>query len=82
MRRSGDWLPESRPIHQMAFALWATGVHDARVLATKLADSEQMTRRQVGSWLNERTNYVINDAISGLAARMPAAARLAAEWTS
>ena len=67
--------------HELALALWKSGNHDARVLATKIADPARATPALVQAWLTDADNYVITDALSGLAARMPAAADLARRWT-
>lgn len=66
--------------HALALALWQTGVHDARILAGKIADPARMTRAEIEGWLADTDNYVINDAVSGLAGRMPEAAALARDW--
>ena len=66
--------------HALALGLWETGVHDARVLAGKIADPARMTRAEIEGWLADTHNYVINDAVSGLAGRMPEAAEMAREW--
>ena len=59
--------------HEAAEGLWASGVHDARVLASLVADPERMNARKLQAWVKELDNYVLSDALSGLAARSPAA---------
>lgn len=79
----GDLKPLVRTIgrnHQVALELWDTGVHDARVVATMIAEPEKMTRAQVERWLADCTNYVLTDAVSGIAAKMPAALDMARSW--
>lgn len=66
--------------HALALALWDTGVHDARVLATKVADPARMTRKHIEGWLKDTNNYVLNDGVCTLAARMPGAADLGRAW--
>ena len=66
--------------HTLAAELWATAIHDARVVATKIADPAAMTRRRIDSWLDACRDYVLTGAVAGLAARMPTAANLAHEW--
>jgi 3-methyladenine DNA glycosylase AlkD len=66
--------------HALALELWKTKVHDARVLATKVADCESMTKAEITGWMNDADNYVITDAISALAARMKAGLQLAMKW--
>jgi 3-methyladenine DNA glycosylase AlkD len=67
-------------VHELSLQLWNTGVHDARVLATKIADPAQLGEKQFEAWLADAANYVISDALSSLAARMPGAAKSALRW--
>ena len=69
-----------RTDHTLALALWRTGLHDARVLAARIADPTAMTSRQIESWLGDCTDHVVTAAVAGLAARLPAAAELARAW--
>lgn len=55
--------------HELARGLWATGNHDARVLATMVADPERLDRRTVDRWSKELDNYVITDAFAQLVSR-------------
>ena len=66
--------------HALALDLWKTKVHDARVLATRVADSSSMTKAEINGWMKDAGNYVITDAISSLAARMQAGLELAMKW--
>jgi 3-methyladenine DNA glycosylase AlkD len=66
--------------HALALALWDTGVHDARVLAAKVVDPARMTREDIERWMKDTRNYVINDGVSSVAARMPMATALARDW--
>lgn len=68
--------------HRLALDLWKTRNHDARVLATKVASPSEMTASHFAAWLEDCTNYVITDAVSGLAARVPEAESLADTWTT
>lgn len=68
--------------HGLAAELWASGIHDARVLATMVADPAQATAKQLSAWIRDCDNYVVTDAVSGLAARSPAARKLMERWTA
>ena len=68
--------------HPLAATLWDTGMHDARVLATKVADPARLTKGTLAAWLKECTNYVITDALAGTAARVPGIVPLALAWTT
>jgi 3-methyladenine DNA glycosylase AlkD len=66
---------------KLAEQLWATGVHDARVLATKIADPASMTATKLDAWAKSTTSRGDSGALSDLAARAPTAARRVAKWT-
>ncbi len=66
--------------HEVALGLWDSGVHDARVVATMIAEPEKMTRTEVERWLSDCTNYVITDAVAGVAAKMPDGLEMARSW--
>ena len=55
--------------HDVATALWDSGNHDARMLATMVADPTAMSRRDLDSWISAADNYVLSDAVAELTAR-------------
>ena len=67
--------------HQVAVALWGSGNHDARVLACMVADPEKMTVGQLNAWSKDLANYVLTDALAGLAAKTPHAESRLTLWT-
>lgn len=66
--------------HELALRLWATGNHDARVLATRVADPARFLRSELEAWVAEIDNYVLTDAFSGLVAGSPHARSLVDQW--
>jgi len=66
--------------HELALELWATGNHDARVLATMIADPEQMKASTLDAWVRDLDNYVITDAFAGLASRTSHAEKRMEKW--
>ncbi|MFH1812435.1 MAG: DNA alkylation repair protein [Pseudomonadota bacterium] len=64
----------------LARQLWESGIHDARVLATRVADASQVTRDELESWLGQVRDHITVDSISALAARTPQAWKLAQRW--
>ena len=66
--------------HDVALGLWDSGVHDARVVATMIAEPEKMTRGDVERWLSDCTNYVITEAVAGVASKMPDGLEIARSW--
>jgi len=66
--------------HELALALWETKNHDARVLATKIADPAQMTSSDLDRWARESTVRMCGGYIVMLAAESPHGAAKAREW--
>lgn len=66
--------------HAVALTLWKSGVHDARVLATMVADPAKLDAATVSRWLSASDNYVLTDAVSSIAAGTPDALTIAREW--
>lgn len=48
--------------HALADALWKTGVHDARMLATMVADPARVTPAQMDRWTRAMDNWALVDA--------------------
>ncbi len=67
--------------HPLAQDLWATGNHDARVLATMIADGAALTAAEAERWVKEVSNAPITDALAGLVARSRVARQKAQKWT-
>lgn len=67
---------------ELAAELWKTGNHDARVLATKVADPGEVGEERLAAWVEDLDNYVLTDAFSSLAALTPHAAALTRRWTA
>lgn len=65
---------------RLALDLWATGNHDARMLATIIADPEAVTDKLLEDWRKDLDNYVITDALTGLVARTPHCRQKAEKW--
>ncbi len=67
--------------HALAAALWATGIHDARVLACKVADSDAFGARELDAMARELDDYVLVDAFSSMVARGKHRLRKAEQWS-
>lgn len=68
--------------HELAQQLWKTGNHDARVLATMIADPEQATEAQLEAWREDLDQYVICDAfVRYFVSRTPVARKKAEAWS-
>lgn len=64
----------------LASELWASGVHDARILATMIADAAAMDGKALEAWAADVDNHVLADALAGVAARSPDARKKAEKW--
>ncbi len=67
--------------HDLAASLWATENHDARILATYIADASAMKSGQIDEWAKGLDNYVIAGAFSKLVARTSFAGKKAEKWS-
>lgn len=64
----------------LAERLWASGNHDAQVLATRVADPQRFGRRDLDLWARALDSYVLTDAFSSLASRTAHARSKAEAW--
>lgn len=64
----------------LAVALWATGNHDARILATMIAAPRQMSDDQMEQWGHSLNNHAQTDAFAGVVAQTPLARAKAEAW--
>jgi 3-methyladenine DNA glycosylase AlkD len=65
----------------MARDLWKSGNHDARVLATMIADPKQADESLLESWVRDLGNYVITDAVSSYIGQTQFAREKMEAWT-
>jgi 3-methyladenine DNA glycosylase AlkD len=47
--------------HSLALELWATGVHEARIVAYLIDNPREVTEKQMESWANDFDNWAICD---------------------
>ncbi|MGH7163143.1 MAG: DNA alkylation repair protein [Planctomycetota bacterium] len=66
--------------HPLARELWGSGVHDARILATLVADPQACTAKDLDAWVGAAGYTLLADAVSVLAGKSPHAAKLADKW--
>lgn len=64
----------------LAQELWETGNHDARILATMIADPAKCSAVVMEDWAKALDNYVLTDALGKLAAQTPEAHKLMTRW--
>ncbi|MFB0494287.1 3-methyladenine DNA glycosylase AlkD [Mucilaginibacter sp. OAE612] len=86
----GVKLPEIRKLakvikkdHELALALWDTQIHEARLLASMIADPKQVTPELMDSWTSDFYSWDICDQVCGnLFDRTPFAIDKAVEYSS
>lgn len=67
--------------HALALALWRTEVHEARILASLVADPSRVTERLMESWVRGFDSWDVCDQVCGnLFDRTPFAAAKSIEW--
>jgi 3-methyladenine DNA glycosylase AlkD len=66
--------------HALAEGLWASGNHDARMLAAMVADPARLDQKTLDAWAAGLRNYVETDALGTLAASVPHAREVMTHW--
>ena len=66
--------------HDLALELWSTGIHEARILATLLADPRRVGNEQQESWVGDLSSWDLCDFAADLFSRSPAAPRTIRAW--
>lgn len=66
--------------HPLALELWQSGNHDARVLATMIADPAQLDSKTLDAWVADLDNYQISDAFAKVAAGAAQGGKKAEKW--
>ena len=51
--------------HQLALQLWNTGIHEALILASLIADPKQVTPQMMDSWVHDFTSWDVCDQACG-----------------
>ena len=67
--------------HGLAVSLWESGNHDARILACMIADPAATTVKELNGWSKDLNDYVLTDALAGLAAKSPHAEGRLKQWS-
>jgi 3-methyladenine DNA glycosylase AlkD len=68
--------------HDLALRLWASGIHEARMLATMVGDPKRVTEELMEEWVRDFDSWDITDQCCGnLFDRTPWAYEKAVEWS-
>lgn len=69
--------------HGLAIALWATGGHEARILASMVEDPAEVSEDQMEAWVADLDSWDVCDQVcANLFDRTPFAFDKAAEWSA
>ena len=67
--------------HELALALWNTGIPEARIVAGMLAEPDKLTSSQMDDWVNSFSSWDVCDQVCGSAFRpSPLAWRKVPVW--
>jgi 3-methyladenine DNA glycosylase AlkD len=67
--------------HPLALALWQTGIHEARILASMIADPRLVSPELMEEWVNDFDAWDVCDQVCGnLFDQTPSAYEKAMEW--
>jgi 3-methyladenine DNA glycosylase AlkD len=79
LRRMAKKIGQNR---ELALWLWASGVHEARILASMVDDPERVTERQMDSWVKDFDSWDVCDQVCGnLFDKTEFAYKKAFEWS-
>ena len=68
--------------HALALELWQSGIHEARIMAALVDDPQQVTERQMETWVRDFASWDVCDQVcSNLFDRTPFAHAKVFEWT-
>ena len=79
LRKLAKALPV--PDQELALALWQTQLHEARIMASMLADPAQMTQTQLDKWVKDINSWDLCDACAlNLFSKVKNPLKLAEHW--
>ncbi|HZW04149.1 MAG TPA: DNA alkylation repair protein [Anaerolineaceae bacterium] len=75
-------LARGQRSHALALELWASGIHEARILASLVDDPRQVTREQMEAWVADFNSWDVCDQVCGnLFDRTPYAVDCVFAWS-
>jgi len=67
--------------HLLAQQLWASGIHEAQILASMIDDPDQVTEKQMDLWIKDFNSWdVCDQCCMNLFSKTPIAWKKAVEW--
>lgn len=76
----GDHEDVWRVDHALALELWTTGIHEARILATLVADPDTQTEVERERWVLDITSWDLCDSAADLFGHAPAHSSVIKAW--
>lgn len=76
----GKFTKQIKTDHDLAVQLWDTGNHDARILATMIADPAKMKAALLDSWSRDLDSYPLTDAFVVLVSKTDFAQKKMEKW--
>lgn len=68
--------------HDLALRLWKSGIHDARLLACFVDESDKVTEKQMESWVKDFDSWdIVDQCCSNLFDKTPFVEKKIDEWT-
>jgi 3-methyladenine DNA glycosylase AlkD len=77
----GKLVKQIKVDHPLALELWKTGNHDARILATMIADPARTDFATLDAWAKDVTSYVLAMAVASVAGTSPEVKTCIDRWT-
>jgi 3-methyladenine DNA glycosylase AlkD len=68
--------------HELAIDLWDTGIHEARILATLVADPRALTVEQMEGWAVDLGSWDVCDFAADVFSRAPAGPKAIRAWAA
>jgi len=65
----------------LALQLWNSGIHEARILASYIADPRAMSEAQIEQWVTDFDSWDVCDQVVALFSKTPLAYQKVAEWS-
>jgi 3-methyladenine DNA glycosylase AlkD len=66
--------------HELAIALWESGIHEARILAGFIEEPSKVTEAQLERWVKDFNSWDIVDQVSELIAKTPFVIKKIHDW--
>ena len=67
---------------ELSLKLWASGIHEARILASLIGEKDEVTESQMEEWVKDFDSWDVCDGVCGnLFDKTPFAYEKAAEWS-